>query len=109
MQVTGVITNLVDMRRDKLREKKILLKVHDKPRAGGFSYLGQGRRVFWIIHGDPYKIGSVLFKGFYLLKRLVDILRMRRAHALDGDGSSAPDNKILYFYFSGGGTHGKFF
>ena len=91
IEVTGVVSDLVDEGRYDFREPVVFLKVHGKIGRRSFPDGAQGFRVLGAVYGHPHDTRTGLAKCLGLRGRGLDVLRLGGAHALDRDGLAAAD------------------
>ena len=91
VQVPRVVPDLVDVGRNQLRQPVALLKIHRQVGRGLTANLGQGRRVFLAVDGDPHHIGPGFGQLVDERHRGIHILRRRGRHALHGNRMAGAD------------------
>ena len=60
IQVARVVADLVDVRRDQLRQPVVLLQIDRQVRLGLLADFGQGLGVLLAVDGDPHDVGARL-------------------------------------------------
>jgi hypothetical protein len=91
VKVARIVTNLVDVRRHVANNAIVLLEIDHQIRGSPFANLGESFAILGIVNGYANEIGPGLAQILGLLDGRVDILRVGRAHALNGNRRATAD------------------
>jgi len=92
VQVTGIVANFIHVGRHAFRQAVVLLEIDRQVGRTLPTDLRQGRGVCRAIGRDADDICPGLGQRLNLGDGRVDVLSMRRGHALDGDGLLSADH-----------------
>ena len=96
--MTGVVANLVYKRCDDFRQPVILLQVNGQIRIGLSTDFSESCGILRAVDGHANDVCPRLEQSFDLTDRCVDILRMRRSHALNRDRVPGTNCRCSNFY-----------
>ena len=91
VEVAGIVTDLVHVGRHLLRESIALLQIHGKVRLGSPPDGLDGIGFFLTVDGNAHDTGAGPAELLRLQPGRVDVLGLRRAHALHHDGVAFSD------------------
>jgi hypothetical protein len=86
VQVPGVVSDLVDVGSDLLRESIALLQIHRQVGLGSLPDLGDRLGLLVAVDGDAHDAGAGLPELLRLIRRRLHVDRLRGAHALHHHG-----------------------
>ena len=102
VEMTGVVTQLLDVRRDLLGQPVVLLKVDDEIRVRArLADLGERGDVLRIVDGDADDVGAGRLEQLDLADGGGDVLRARGGHRLHGDRIRPADADVSDANFAG--------
>ena len=90
-EVAGVVSDLVDVRRNHLSETIVLLKIDGERSVCACTHISKSLDVRARVNGDPYEVGAGALQQFDLRDRRLDVLGPRSDHRLHDDRRTATD------------------
>jgi len=99
-----VVAQFVDMRGDDFSEAVIFLQINREIGLGLLPNFGQSGGVLVAVDCDANDVGAGSVQGVDLLDSGVDVLRVRRGHALHGNRMATADRGGTDTDFTGGVT-----
>ncbi len=94
VEVSGVVSDLVDKGGDQLGKPKVLLQVDRQVCRGALPDLGKRLSILVAVDGNPHHARTTLAQRLGLGRCRVNILRLGRGHALDRNGVARANGDV---------------